>query len=83
MSTPEPNLWKLIKTDPGAVPQEDNSEGFLAVYVDDMLVAAPGPLAKSVIDGIRAHWRCSEPEWASAERPSSFVALRFAVATMR
>ncbi|CAK9043067.1 unnamed protein product [Durusdinium trenchii] len=72
VSTPEPNLWKLIKTDPGAVPQEDNSEGFLAVYVDDMLVAAPGPLAKSVIDGIRAHWRCSEPEWASAEKAIKF-----------
>ncbi|CAK9056938.1 unnamed protein product [Durusdinium trenchii] len=72
VSTPEPNLWKLIKTDPGALPQEDNSEGFLAVYVDDMLVAAPGPLAKSVIDGIRAHWRCSEPEWATAEKAIKF-----------
>ncbi|CAK9115283.1 unnamed protein product [Durusdinium trenchii] len=72
VTTPEPNLWKLIKTCPNGIPEEDISEGFLAVYVDDMLVAAPSPLAHAVIDGIRAHWRCSEPEWASSEKSLKF-----------
>ena len=37
-----------------------------------MLVAAPGPLAQAAIGGIRAHWRCSEPEWASADKAIKF-----------
>ena len=72
VTTPEPNLWKLVKTQPNSIPEEDTSEGFLAVYVDDMLVAAPSPLAQAVIDGIRARWRCSEPEWASSEKSLKF-----------
>ncbi|CAK8986578.1 unnamed protein product [Durusdinium trenchii] len=72
VTTPEPNLWKLVKVWPNSIPEDDTSEGFLAVYVDDMLVAAPSPLAQAVIDGIRARWRCSEPEWASSEKSLKF-----------
>lgn len=46
--------------------QETAACGFLAVYVDGVLIA-PDNLAKAVVpQGIRSHWRCSEAEWASS-----------------
>ena len=79
--TAEPNLWKVIQADETSALVDEKASGFLAVYVDDMVIAAPDSLAKAVVSGIRSHWRCSEPEWVTRNH-SSFVALRLPASPM-
>ena len=75
--TAEPNLWKVIQADDTSALVDEKASGFLAVYVDDMLIAAPDILAKAVVSGIRSHWRCSEPEWAD-QKPLKFCGFEIA-----
>ena len=76
--TAEPNLWKVIQADETSALVDEKASGFLAVYVDDMLIAVPDSLAKAVVSGIRSRWRCSEQiEWAD-QKPLKFCGFEIA-----
>ena len=63
------NIWLLAQSEPrlGFAASEsdcqgDGVEGWLAIYVDDVLVAAERELAWAAVRTIQACWQCSSPE---------------------
>ena len=46
--------------------------GLMAIYVDDVLLAAGDPVATCALKAIAEVWECAEPERATLEKPVSF-----------
>ena len=66
--TEEMHLWRVrADGDSGSSPH-----GFLATYVDDILVTAPDGLAQALLEHLRTLWQCSPAEVASWENPMRF-----------
>ena len=68
--TAEQHLWRVCRESPNSDLGE--TAGWIAVYVDDFLVA----MKQSEIDGafgaIRSTWKCSDPEMTSTDKPMRF-----------
>ena len=79
----EDNLWLISREIPkrGFEATEssagDEVEGWLAIYVDDVLVAAKEPLAWATVTAIRECWECSNPEELKRDnnRPIRFLGM--------
>ena len=72
--TPEPNLWYVVKeAQHGEVPEEVC--GYVTIYVDDILVTAPEPIAKATLDRIKQEWTCSEVEWVNDSSWTKFCGV--------
>ena len=69
-SLAEDSLWLLSSEKPlrgmeatlNISPETSAIAGWVAVYVDDVLVGAENSLAWAVISAIRERWECSEPQ---------------------
>ena len=72
--TPEPNVWYVIREGRG---DDDPDEvcGFVTIYVDDILVAAPEEIACATMQRIKQEWTCSEVEWVSSSSWTKFCGL--------
>ena len=75
----EDSLWLVMHQEPkrgyeATSAEEPSSEvaGWAAVYVDDILIAAPEGLAHSIAHAIRGCWECSEPQQVGKD-PNNLV----------
>ena len=69
--TQEANVWKILcDGDPSEVPQ-----GYLATYVDDMLMVGPNPILHGLMDAIGSMWECSSKEFAEEGRDLRFCGM--------
>ena len=72
--TPEPNVWYIAR-DGFHAEDQDEVCGLVTIYVDDILVTAPQPLAKAALDRIQQEWTCSEVEWVNSESWTKFCGV--------
>ena len=78
-STSEPNLWKILGRGRELGSEKIglktklswNCEGYMVVYVDDLLVVGEDPVIKATLKKVQDTWTCSTPEWAD-EKPMKF-----------
>ena len=54
-ATEESNLWRIVR--------DGECEGYMAVYVDDLLVATKARNLESVFKAIQKQWDCSDPDY--------------------
>ena len=66
--TSEPHIWRVRNRSSNG--EED--VGYVAVYVDDLLLAVTGEHLQPLITALRKAWTCSEPEVVTLE-----TAMRF------
>ena len=76
--TQEPNLWKVILDDPSKSRLPDKVYGFVAVYVDDILVTGDERVTRSTIARFQQQWKCSTPEWLTPESSLRFCGFEIA-----
>ncbi|CAK9036004.1 unnamed protein product [Durusdinium trenchii] len=76
--TQEPNLWKVILDDPFKSRLPDKVYGFVAVYVDDILVTGDERVTRSTIARFQQQWKCSTPEWLTPESSLRFCGFEIA-----
>lgn len=66
--TGEPHLWKVVsQTDPSG-----QDYGYIAVYVDDLLLAVTEAHMEPLITALRSAWTCSEPEYVTSSGTMRF-----------
>ena len=82
--TPEKNLWRILsKPMPGqkqgpldATDEDDaRAEGYVVVYVDDLLITGPREVVQGCMARIRSQWECSDPSWVNADDWTRFCGL--------
>ena len=73
--TKEVNLWRVKSRRRG----KNETIGYMAVYIDDMLVTGARRSVEAVLAKIRETWDTSEPDWASATEDLRFCGFEFAV----
>ena len=66
-ATEEANLWQIrsVGQDNAEIKKGTNDsvvEGYVVVYVDDLLVLGEKPTVQAFLDQVRATWTCSEPD---------------------
>ena len=66
--TGEPHVWRVKCQDE----LEEQDYGYVAVYVDDLLIAVSGEHIYQLIEAFRAAWNCSDPEFVTPETPMRF-----------
>ncbi|OLP89592.1 putative transposon protein [Symbiodinium microadriaticum] len=59
------NLLRIIRVSSGDGDSgsEDQVTGFIALYVDDILIGAERPICEAVIKALQDQWELSSPEW--------------------
>ena len=68
----DPNVWKIVtQSDLG----EEQLQGVMIVYVDDLMVLAPEKIARSTIERIKEEWDVSTPEWLEEAKPTKFLGI--------
>ena len=65
--TTEQNLWKLCSRPLGKTEADETEDGFVIVYVDDILATAPHDRLEGLFARIREEWTTSDPEWVSTK----------------
>ena len=67
--TAEKHVWQVVQED-----QTDHTGdfGYVAVYVDDLLVAVTPEHMDEVVGALRSAWTCSEPEFVTEHCPMRF-----------
>ena len=84
IQTPEKNLWRILSRPlpregqpPLDVTDDDEAytEGYVVVYVDDLLITGPQEVVKGCMQRIRSQWECSEPSWVNSEGWTRFCGL--------
>ena len=50
-------------------PGELEISGWVAIYVDDIMISAEEALAKAVVQAVQTLWSCSDPETVGSKRP--------------
>ena len=58
-------MWKLVD-------QHDHVVGLMAIYVDDMLVAAEDGNLQEAFGALKKSWNCSPEEYVNKEQPMRF-----------
>ena len=83
VKSPEPNIWSIMGVSKTDYPEQQLNDdayaqplGFLIVYVDDVLCAAPSKVVESTLGRLRDEWTCSEVEWVSSEKWLKFCGLQ-------
>ena len=66
--TAEPHVWRVRGQDDLDGPDY----GYVAVYVDDLLIAVTGEHIHQLIDAFRRAWNCSDPEFVTPDQPMRF-----------
>ena len=88
----EPNLWLIAAEEPergwstsgiGLDKLESSGVkvlGWLAVYIDDLMIAGARALVMTALNAIMTLWKCGEPEWVGydLEKPLRFLGLELA-----
>ena len=62
--TSEQNLWKILPTKE-PINKEDVAQGYVALYVDDVMAVGNKGLVDSFLAKIQEVWKCSKPEYVS------------------
>ena len=62
--TSEQNLWKILPTKE-PINKEDVAQGYVALYVDDVMAVGNQGLVDSFLAKIQEVWKCSKPEYVS------------------
>ena len=70
--TKEKNLWKICHRSLDGSPHQ--VAGYVGIYVDDVLVAAPTEVASEFMKCLQSTWECAESEWLT---PTSKNKMRF------
>ena len=67
--TAEKHVWQVVQED-----QTDHTGdfGYVAVYVDDLLMAVTPEHMDEVVGALRSAWTCSEPEFVTEHCPMRF-----------
>ena len=66
--TGEPHIWRVKKQ--GGPSDEDY--GYIAVYVDDLLIAVTGEHMQPLVSALQMAWTCSEPEYVNSTESMRF-----------
>ena len=69
--TSEPNIWAMEQ----CVSDQWDGCGFLAVYVDDILIAASESAITEFLPRLTGEWKCSAPEWVKKGTATKFCGL--------
>ena len=69
--TGETNVWKILQEGD----ESENPQGYLATYVDDMLMVGPEPLLHGLMDVIGQKWECSSKEFAEEGKDLRFCGM--------
>ena len=70
--TPEQHLWKVKKQKKDGSVEESQTAGWVAVYVDDFLVAMHDTEIAGIFQAIKATWKCSEEEYVRSDKGMRF-----------
>ena len=70
--TPEQHLWKVKKQKKDDSVEESQTAGWVAVYVDDFLVAMHDTEIAGIFQAIKATWKCSEEEYVRSDKGMRF-----------
>ena len=68
------SLWFIVKTVVGPEDAE-RWQGFLIIYVDDLLGFAPVPILRALFEEIQRLWKLSPPEWVNEAASTTFCGL--------
>ena len=70
--TPEQHLWKVNKRKKDEDSQMPQTAGWVAVYVDDFLVAMHAQEIAGLFEAIKSTWKCSEEEYVKTDKGMRF-----------
>ena len=66
--TGEPHIWR-VQSQNGP---NNEDYGYIAVYVDDLLIAVTGEHMQPLVSALRMAWTCSDPEYVTATESMRF-----------
>ena len=69
--TREANIWKILEESG----EEEAPCGYLATYVDDMLMVGSNSILHGLMDAISAKWECSSKEFAEEGKDLRFCGM--------
>ena len=78
---PERNLWRILSRADSQMHQleidedEAKTEGYVVVYVDDLLIVGGSTTVQEGLNRIRSQWECSEPSWVNSDDWTRFCGL--------
>ncbi|CAE7885488.1 TY5A [Symbiodinium sp. KB8] len=72
----EPNMWLVYET---GAPVDQEPEGVILIYVDDILLCGPLRLVRALSKAIRGTWKSSELELLEADHEIRFLGCEIAV----
>ena len=78
---PERNLWRILSRADSQMHQleiddeEAKTEGYVVVYVDDLLIVGSSTTVQEGLNRIRSQWECSEPSWVNSGDWTRFCGL--------
>ena len=67
----EANVWKILREGD----ETETPQGYLATYVDDMLMVGPSPLLHGLMDVISQKWECSSKEFVEEGKDLRFCGM--------
>ena len=75
-SAAEPNLWAILKGDPMEEGSQDEQlEGFLLVYVDDLMIVGEASTIQVITKTLQQEWETSAPEELGSEGKVKFLGM--------
>eukprot|EP00434_Breviolum_minutum_P036940 symbB.v1.2.032742.t1/scaffold3969.1/size47216/2 len=72
LPTEEPHLWQVIQQPKTGAGDQRKVRGYLAVYVDDLLIGGDIGMLGSFFAELKRMWRCSEEEMVGSEKWTRF-----------
>ncbi len=60
--TEEPHLWRILQVSKNMADDQPCVKGYVAVYVDDLLVGGDQVVLDSFFEKLKSMWRCSQEE---------------------
>ena len=72
LPTEEPHLWQVIQQPKTGAGDQRKVRGYLAVYVDDLLIGGDIGMLGSFFAELKRMWRCSEEEMVGGEKWTRF-----------
>ena len=84
LQCPEKNLWRILSRPRDGMDvnmakvvddNEIQTEGYVVVYVDDLLVVGSDDVVRACLGRIRSQWECSEPTWVGDKEWTRFCGL--------
>ncbi len=72
MPTEEPHLWQILQTSKKENMDQPRVRGYMAVYVDDLLVGGDRMVLDSFFSKLKSMWRCSPEEMVEENKWTRF-----------